>query len=121
MTSDTLQKAIEQNHKNLKALLKAVDADFEMPAPPEEKTERVEFFGGKAAADSDLSEEERLAWMFEQNSKALVAAAKAAGIPERKLADGVMTTGEKYAGYFVPDSEVQRQEQKRDIHSGRER
>lgn len=82
MTSETLQKTLEQNRQNLKALLTELDADHEVPEDPEKKAEMGAIFhpgGVDAAKDVDLSEEERLAWLFQENAKALAAAVEEAG------------------------------------------
>jgi hypothetical protein len=82
MTSDALQAALEQNYENLKALLDALNASYDLPRPPDENARLNRIFhpgGPEAAKDVDMTEEERAAWLFEQNAKALAAAADAAG------------------------------------------
>jgi hypothetical protein len=115
MTDDTLQKAIEQNHHNLKRVLEAVEADYKMELDPEEKAERVGFFTGNAAEteDVEMTEAERMAWMFEQNAKAITAIAEAVGVSERTLVESDLTAApEKHSGAFVPESARRRQRQK---------
>lgn len=108
MTSETLQKAIGQNHHNLKQIIDALETGYEMDDDPEAKAERVAFFGGEKAVDVELSDEERLAWMFEQNVEATAAIAEAVGVPEHAVEGDVTAAHEKYAGLFVPASEAQR-------------
>lgn len=82
MKSDTLQNALEQNRENIKQLLDALDADYEYPEDPErDATMSAAFTPGDAdaAKDVELSEGERVAWMFLENTKAIEAAAEAAG------------------------------------------
>jgi tRNA U34 5-methylaminomethyl-2-thiouridine-forming methyltransferase MnmC len=82
MTSDTLTATLEQNYENLKALLDELEADYDLPADPKEKARMSKAFhpdGPEAAKNIEMAEEERLAWLFEENAKALHAAAAAAG------------------------------------------
>lgn len=87
MTNDdaTLPEMLEQNRKNLKALLKALGADDSALDDPEKKAKRKAFFTGKASGGTEMSEEERIGWLFESSTEAIRDAAKAAGVPERKL------------------------------------
>lgn len=112
MTDDTLQKAIEQNHHNLKRVLEAVEADYEMDVNPEEKAERVEFFTGRPA-DVEMTEAERIAWMFEQNAKAITEIAETVGVSERTLVESDLTSiPTEHSGAFVPESARRREQQK---------
>lgn len=82
MTSETLQTALEQNHENLRVLLAALGADYEPSEDPEKKARMGAAFhpdGASAAKDVDMTDEERAAWLFEENAKMLAAAAEAAG------------------------------------------
>lgn len=118
MTSETLRKAVEQNHENLKEVLDAVDASYEMDDDPEKDAEHAAFFGAdKDAVGVELTEDERVAWMFEQNVEAVEALAEEVGVAERSISD-VATSDEKYAGMFVPTSEEKRAEQKRAARDG---
>ncbi|MDS0284733.1 hypothetical protein, partial [Haloarcula onubensis] len=76
MVSKTLQSTLEQNRKHLEDVLEALDAEHKMADDPEKGGKiAAEFFGSKR---SEMTEEERTAWLFEENAKALAAAAQAA-------------------------------------------
>ena len=77
MTSDTLRNAIEQNHNRLKAILDELEIGHKMDPDPKTKADRTGFFTPDEKAkeagldDVEMSDEERLAWKFEQNMKAI--------------------------------------------------
>lgn len=81
MTSETLQNALEQNRQNLKVLLAALDADYELPEDPEKAAWLGAHFGDSAerVKEAEMTDEERAAWLFEENAKGLAAAVAAAG------------------------------------------
>lgn len=82
MVSKDLQNALEQNRTNIKRLLDALDADYEYPEEPEKQARMSAAFhpeGADAAKDVDVTAEDRVAWLFEENAKALEAAVQAAG------------------------------------------
>jgi hypothetical protein len=106
MTSEQLQQALQQNRENLKALLAALDADYQMPEDPETQAKMAAMFGGSAerAKEAELSEEERAAWLFEENTKALLAAAKAAGVSEREAKAGATEPESGLGQLFNPSA-----------------
>ncbi|MBV0900168.1 hypothetical protein [Haloarcula salina] len=81
MTSDVLQNALEQNRQNLETLLAALEVDHEFPEDPAKQAKMAAAFdiGDTTRKDAEMTEAERVAWLFEQNAKALAAAADAAG------------------------------------------
>lgn len=81
MTSDILQQTLEQNRENLKALLVALDADYELSQDPEKQAKMAAHFGGSVerAKEAEMTKEDRVAWLFEENAKALAAAVDAVG------------------------------------------
>jgi hypothetical protein len=96
MVSENLQKALEQNRTNIKALLNALDADYEFPEEPEKQARMGTVFnpkGAAAAKDVDMTPEERAAWLFEENAKAIAAASEAAGAPAVKSPDVAESEG----------------------------
>ena len=96
MTSEILRNTLEQNRENLSALLAALDADYELPTDPEKQARLSAVFnpgGASSAKDADMSDEERAAWLFEENAKALAAAADAAGARNVKSPDAVESEG----------------------------
>lgn len=84
-TDATLTEKLEQNRENLKALLTALDADPSTLDDPEEKARRKAFFTGVSDDLAKMSDDERVEWLFESTTRAIYEAAKAAGVPERKL------------------------------------
>lgn len=89
MTSETLQKALEQNRENLTLLLNALDADHEIERDPEKAAHLNAAFhpgGAEAAKDVEMTEAERVAWLFDENAKAIAVAAEAAGARGAKSA-----------------------------------
>jgi acyl-CoA reductase-like NAD-dependent aldehyde dehydrogenase len=92
MTSEQLQTVLEQNRENLSALLTALDTDHELPPNPEKQAKMAAAFGGekdvkKAAEAANMSDAERAAWLFEENAKALAAAAEAVNSREATRTD----------------------------------
>lgn len=88
--SSTIQKALEQNRENIERLLEAVGADYEIPHDPEKSAKAAAIFDPDTKSvdksDIELSEGERVAWLFQENAKALEAAAEAAsGGAERSV------------------------------------
>lgn len=88
--SSTIQTALEQNRKNISRLVEAVGADYELPDDPEKSAKAAAIFDPDTKAvdksDMELSEGERVAWLFQENAKALEAAAEAAsGQAERSV------------------------------------
>lgn len=85
MVSEELQNALEQNHENLRILLTALDADYEMEEDPAKQAAMGSLFHPnpearvERAKDAEMSDEEWTAWLFEENAKALAAAVEAAG------------------------------------------
>lgn len=75
MVSEALNDVLEQNRKHLQDVLDALDAEHKMADDPEEGSKLAAALGSKRA---DMTDEERAAWLFEENAKALAAAAKAA-------------------------------------------
>lgn len=115
MTSDTLHETLEQNRENLKRLLEALDVDDSVIEDPEKKARAEAFFGAspERIKEAEMSEDERLAWMFEQNAKAIRDAAKAAGVPERKL-NGEATDPVKNSNFtLLPKKAARRMKQRK--------
>lgn len=81
MTSDVLHQTLAQNRENLKTLLDELDADYELPHDPEKQATIAAHFGGspERVKEAQMTKEERVAWLFEENAKALSAAVDAAG------------------------------------------
>jgi len=109
----TLPEMLEQNRQNLKALLKALDADDSVLEDPEKKARRKEFFTGVETKGSDMSEEERIAWLFESSTKAIADAAKAAGVPKRKLSTEA-TDPVKNSNFTLKPKEADRRQAQRE-------
>lgn len=86
MNSDTLLNAVEQNRSNLKALLAHLDADYEMAEDRDQKAKMASAMGLATSAEKDdqMDDHERAAWLIWQNSKAIAAAAEAAGARDVK-------------------------------------
>lgn len=122
MTSETLRNTLEQNRDNLKALLEALEADYELPDDPEKSARMASFFGAsqERVKEAEMTDKERAAWLFEENAKAIAAAAEAAGAPSRKVNDDATTPASKFSGLFVPKSEARRHSQKQQVRSNRE-
>ena len=82
MSNDTLTNALEQNRQNIKRLLDAVGADHDLPNDPERDAKAAAIFdpdtGTVDKSDIELSEGERIEWLFRTNAEAIEAAAKAA-------------------------------------------
>lgn len=94
MASEALHDVLEQNKENLKTLLRELDADYEFPGDPEKEARMRKAFSvdPERAKDVDMTEEEEIAWLFEENAKALAAATEAVS-GERASADAGKSTG----------------------------
>lgn len=99
MTSEELQNALAQNRENLKALLDALEADYEVSEDPRKEARLGAAFNPNPEAaksradDGDMTDEEWAAWLFEENAKALAAAAEAAGARSAKSPDVAESDG----------------------------
>lgn len=84
--TEELQAALEQNRSNLKTLLSHLEADYEMDDDSDQKAKLASAMGLATSADKDtaMDEQERIAWLLWQNSKAIAAAAEAAGARDVK-------------------------------------
>ena len=111
-TDATLTEKLEQNRENLKALLAALDADPSTLADPEEKARRKAFFTGVTDKNVKMSEDERIEWLFESTTRAIHEAAKAAGVPERKLATDA-TDPVKNSGFSLKPKDADRRVEQR--------
>jgi len=82
MSNDTLTDALQQNRRNIKRLLDAVGADHDLPNDPERDAKAAAIFDPDTntvdEADLELSEGDRIEWLFRTNAEALEAAAEAA-------------------------------------------
>ena len=88
--SNDLLNALEQNRRNIKRLLDAVDAEYDLPNDPERDAKAAAIFDPDVKAvdksDIELSEDERTMWLFRTNAEAIEAAAEAAsGDAERSV------------------------------------
>jgi hypothetical protein len=84
--SDTPTELIEQNYHNLSLVVEELDLDHRLDGDDPSKTKG--FLDHRRKADEDaeeMDENERLAWMFDQNAKAILLVAQELDIPERKL------------------------------------
>lgn len=83
---DTPTELIEQNYHNLSLVVEDLDLDHRLDGEDPSKTKG--FLDPRQKADEDdeeMDENERLAWMFEQNAKAVLLVAQELDVPERKL------------------------------------
>jgi DsbC/DsbD-like thiol-disulfide interchange protein len=114
MTSDELKTTLKQNHENLKALLDALDADYEMPNDPEkDATIQAAFTPGqsKVSKDADMTDEELAVWLFEENAKAIAAAAESAGVSKQLIDTSATDPLKKYSVLFNPNENARGSEQ----------